>query len=423
MIAIIGAGISGLSLAYYLKKNGNTDFTLFEKEVITGGKISSSSYKGVPLEYGPNTLMTSPDLMSIIKELNLEQELKFPDETVVKNRYIGLNGKVKLLPAKPQKLLFSTLISFKSKIKLLKELRHPVGKTYPDETVSSFFNRHIGTELLDKFVRPFIRGIYAGDPDTLIMSSTFPKLVSYEKEYGSIIKGLKASSSIEKRKVFGFKKGNQTLTDTLALTVKDQLVTSSSIHLETKDQQLLINGQPYSKVIFACPAKAIATYLKTIRPTLSKVLEKINYAQLTVSHSIYDTPLNEFPYKGFGVLFPPSESKDIYGHLWNSSIYQNPSDKIIITSMSTLKDSNKLNKEISKDLNHRFQLNENQLIFRNDYLWSKAIPQYDMNHLNFLKIYKERTQDNLYICSNILDGVSIPDRISASKKLAKELSK
>lgn len=90
--------------------------------------------------------------------------------------------------------------------------------------------------------------------------------------------------------------------------------------------------------------------------------------------------------------------------------------------MTTLKESEELNKQIAEDLKQRFQLNEEQLIYRNDYLWSKAIPQYDDQHFNFLKIYRKRTQDNLYICSNLIDGVSIPDRISASKKLAKELN-
>ena len=45
-IAIIGAGVSGLTAAYYLKKLGYHDVIVFEKEGAVGGKVLSYKYEG-----------------------------------------------------------------------------------------------------------------------------------------------------------------------------------------------------------------------------------------------------------------------------------------------------------------------------------------------------------------------------------------
>jgi len=51
-IAIIGAGASGLSAAYYLKKLGYRDVTVFEKESYVGGKVLSYEYERKTYDLG-----------------------------------------------------------------------------------------------------------------------------------------------------------------------------------------------------------------------------------------------------------------------------------------------------------------------------------------------------------------------------------
>mgnify|MGYP006236889403 CR=1 FL=1 len=53
---IIGAGITGLSLAHFLKKF-NQDFIIVESSERIGGNINTISKKGFTLENGPNTLL------------------------------------------------------------------------------------------------------------------------------------------------------------------------------------------------------------------------------------------------------------------------------------------------------------------------------------------------------------------------------
>jgi hypothetical protein len=51
-IAIIGAGASGLTAAYYLRKLGYRDVTVFEKEGYVGGKVLSYKFEGKTYDLG-----------------------------------------------------------------------------------------------------------------------------------------------------------------------------------------------------------------------------------------------------------------------------------------------------------------------------------------------------------------------------------
>jgi oxygen-dependent protoporphyrinogen oxidase len=57
--------------------------------------------------------------------------------------------------------------------------------------------------MVDMFAGPLMAGIYAGDPYTLSMRSTFPQLIALEREHGGLIRGVRAMmaarGSLQKR--------------------------------------------------------------------------------------------------------------------------------------------------------------------------------------------------------------------------------
>lgn len=67
-IAVIGAGISGLTAAYVLSKNGfNT--ILVEKNSYVGGLAATFAYKNYLLDYGPHNFHThNPKVLDFVKE-------------------------------------------------------------------------------------------------------------------------------------------------------------------------------------------------------------------------------------------------------------------------------------------------------------------------------------------------------------------
>ena len=56
MIAVIGAGVSGLSCAWWLQQAG-LDVEVFEAADRVGGKVQSVKEAGVAFETGPHTLL------------------------------------------------------------------------------------------------------------------------------------------------------------------------------------------------------------------------------------------------------------------------------------------------------------------------------------------------------------------------------
>src|SRR4051812_15652247 len=99
MVAIIGAGISGLTLAYYFKKAG-VDFILLEASEKPGGYISTFKKDNYLFEIGPNSLLCDEESLEFLKELDLENEIVFANQTN-KKRFIFKNGKYRKLPDNP----------------------------------------------------------------------------------------------------------------------------------------------------------------------------------------------------------------------------------------------------------------------------------------------------------------------------------
>jgi len=186
-IAVIGAGISGLSSAYWLDKAG-WDVSLFDKNEQCGGTIITEKLDGFLIDYGPNsTLETSETLSGLIRELDIEEQKVYGSEES-NNRYIIRDGQLHALPMTPLSFLKTKLFSGRAKLRLLKEpfIKPSSGS---DISLAELVKYRLGQEFLDYAIDPFVAGVYAGDPETLSTAAAFPKLLALEREYGSFIKG------------------------------------------------------------------------------------------------------------------------------------------------------------------------------------------------------------------------------------------
>ncbi|MCD6092273.1 MAG: FAD-dependent oxidoreductase, partial [Bacteroidales bacterium] len=97
-VAIIGAGITGLTTAFYLKKAG-IPFSIFEKSDKIGGVMQSKDDGTFLYEIGPNSgVISHAEMADLFSELKAKCDLELADDTSAK-RLIWKKGNWHALPS------------------------------------------------------------------------------------------------------------------------------------------------------------------------------------------------------------------------------------------------------------------------------------------------------------------------------------
>src|SRR5215472_4713630 len=141
-VIIIGAGISGLSCAWTLKKLG-IDAVVLEESSRPGGVIQTETIKGYQVERGPNSVQSSASALRLVEEVGLWDDLLAPAPNAP--RYVYWDGKLRKFP-------FGPLTSGG----ILRLMREPFvrSRSKPDESVRDFFIRRVGQQAHDRLVAP-----------------------------------------------------------------------------------------------------------------------------------------------------------------------------------------------------------------------------------------------------------------------------
>ena len=109
-VVIIGAGISGLTTAYFLVKDGY-DVIVLEKKKEVGGSIETVKEKDFLFDRGPNSgLETTPVLSKIVADLKLEEDLVYANKEASR-RYILRDNMLHPLPMNPAAFIKTKLFS------------------------------------------------------------------------------------------------------------------------------------------------------------------------------------------------------------------------------------------------------------------------------------------------------------------------
>ncbi len=324
-IAILGAGISGISLAWYLKKRygPSCSITLFEKEEILGGMIRTEKIGEALFEKGPHTFRknsSEEDMDLLLQELGIEDAVVEPSKEV-RTKYIVSKGKLIKIP----ETLFSLFTSELGRLMLAGMVRDVFTrkKGREDESVADFFARRCGKQFVSTFIDPLVAGIWAGDPSTLSVRTCFPSLVSYEKTFGSLLKGAFAERSLKKRKIFSFHQGTSFLIESLIKKIDAAIINNCEVHriIERQAGVEIVTGNTsfsFDFVFSALPAPQISCILDRNHP-LQKPLHAIPHVSLAVVALGYKE--KELSYPGFGCLCPSSEEKEILGCVFDSSLF------------------------------------------------------------------------------------------------------
>ncbi|PRY12654.1 oxygen-dependent protoporphyrinogen oxidase [Pontibacter ummariensis] len=433
-VAIIGAGISGLALAYYLQKLGIA-YDLFEASPRVGGNIQTVRVQDYLLELGPNFLQPSPELDDLIKELKLGPQVMQASHAH-EDKYVLRDGDYHKLPDTPFSLLANNFFSWKTKFRILKERDVPPADI-AYETVSQFFERRFGKGVIDYGVSPYMTGLFAGDPEKLLVKKALPKLKELELKHGSVLKGLaRHPGSVSRAKAFSFVNGMSTLPKAIAGKLVS-LHTEHRVEMITRNQGKYVvsctssgdyDTEEYDLLVLALPAHQAADLLHFTFPGMAAALQNIQYPPLAVVHSVYYKKEVAHPLHGLGAMHPQVEHPFACGAVWSSSIFEGRCrpHEVLFTSFiggsqcaqHALTAPPLLQEQVHKELKALHMISADKPIFQYVHLWEHSLPQYDLYIEDAHEIAKSLEQEGLFVAANWHSGVSVPTCIHYAKELA-----
>ena len=437
MVAILGGGISGLTLAWHLQQAG-VAYHLFEAGDRPGGNLRSELVDGYLLETGPNSVQLSPELEELLADLDLTDQIQ-DTAAVSANRYVLRAGRYRRLPGKPQQLLFSSFFSLKARYDILRELTRPAAPPDALETLAGFFRRRFDQEIVDYALNPFISGIYAGDPEQLLLHKTFPKLGALEQTYGSVLRGLaKSGGAGQRRRIVSLRGGLHTLTHTLAARLTDyrggQRLTGLARQPDGRYQLQTAAGpllDAYDAVALALPAYTAAELLRTSFPVQAAALAAVQYPAMSAIYTAYPRAAVAHPLDGFGALHPKVENCYAAGSVWTSSIFPDraPAGQVLFTTFvggtqyaAQAQESEAAQKvAVHQELSRLYGISAARPSWQFRYYWDKAIPQFDAHIVGAHAAAATLATHGIHTTANWLAGVGIPDCIRHAKKVSGEM--
>ena len=440
-VAIIGAGITGLTIAYYLKQAG-IECSVFEKSRKVGGVISTQKTGDYLFETGPNTgTISNVETVELFERLASFFELEIANE-YAKKRLILKNGKWETLPAGIISGATTNLFSVRDKLKLLGEPFRKAG-TNPDETIAELVKRRMGESFLDYAIDPFISGIYAGDPASLVTKYALPKLYNLEQKYGSFIGGAikkqrEVKTEQEKKvtkKIFSAKGGLSQIIKALSDEVGiENIYLNQNLSVKKEGDKYVINGNEFSQVVSTVNAK----YIKSIFPFINKnnlqEIENLRYAKV-VEITVGFKKWNGIDLNAFGGLIPKKENKNILGILFMSTLFKNraPLNGALLTlfvggvkkEYLVEMEKNELLKLLEPELMELLKLPDFNPDLLEVSVHKNAIAQYDKTSKERMEAIEqiEAEHKNLFLAGSIKDGIGMADRIKQATVIAKQILK
>jgi oxygen-dependent protoporphyrinogen oxidase len=353
--------------------------------------------------------------------------------------------------------LRSDLLSWRGKLGILTERFRSRRKDMADESVEAFARRRLGqasTILADAFVT----GIHAGDPALLSARAAFPRLASWEQEYGSVMKGMAASARQRREsarangvavqrgsRMWSFGDGLRRMVESLSAEMQ------SSLHLgvavkkiefaaasDGSEPRWTVHGDgrdkwPANVVVLTAPADAQARMLADLDAELATMISAIAYNRVVVVALGFREDQVPVRLDGFGFITPQQTRRDLLGVQWCSSIFPGraPAGHVLMRALcggwhrGEMVDwqDERLLETVRSELRLALGIVA-EPVFHHIARWDRAIPQYHLGHLDRVTAIQDRAgrHPGLYLAGNAYHGIAMNDCVEQAEILATRIS-
>lgn len=458
-VVIVGGGISGLAAAYRLLELARTgafdlDVTILEASPRAGGLIATEKLQDFLVEWGPDSFLTDkPWGLGLCDRLGLREHLVSPD--VSRQRlYVVHKGRLERMPRgfllmAPTQLwpvLTSSLFSWPGKLRMLCDLVLPRGRAGLDESLSSFVERRLGVEVLERAAQPLMAGIYGADPRRLSLSATMPRFAQLERSHRSIILGLRAGENARppSRDESGARWSLFTSLDRGMGSLVGALLKKlppSTVQLNAGVLSLDRNGLEWcitlengsirraDAVILAVPAHRASAILSSFDTKLAPKLGEIPFssvASVTLGYRTTDIPHG---LDGFGFVSPAIEKRSVMACTFSSIKYPGRAPRghdllrawvggAMQPELLDLSDTT-LEQRVKEELRELLNIHAPP-VFTRVRRYPLSMPQYTVGHLARVDAIEARVASHgtLALAGNSYRGVGVPDAIHSGEDAA-----
>lgn len=402
-VAIIGAGFSGLTLAWYLTKCG-VRVEIFERSSRCGGMISTRSDQ-ILIESAANAILCSSAVEELFADLNIEiAESGYRS----RKRYIATD-QIRTWPLG----FFETVSGF---LKLMYSVLTKKVRPLEAENVKQWIGRVLSQPFAEKLVSPALQGVYGVGAERL----------SAELIWRSMQHKIFKSTPGRLRGSVAPLNGMEEIIIKLKEKLRAERVT---FHLNASPDLADLQKE-FKQVALAVPVRAAAVLIEVAAPKLSDLLAAVPTQALSSVSLGFECKKK---LKGFGVLFassPNSHKIQSLGVLFNTDIFpargQFESETWIMNHHN-LSDTEKIQIAL-EDRKNIFKIEEQPKI-SSVASWPQALPLYGFElrralSSEFLKLGSSLPESSypIFLTGNYLGGIGLGKILAYNQKLAKTMS-
>jgi len=463
-IVIIGGGITGLAAAHRLvelAKEGTltAEIVLLESSHRLGGVINTQQSHEFLVERGPDSMITEkPWALSLCERLGLDSQLIRPQSehqklyTVHAGRLVPLpKGFLLMAPTEIGSMLRTPLFSWGGKLRMAADLGLPRRSESGDESLASFVERRLGTEVLERIAQPLIGGVYAADPKKLSLTATMPRFQQMEHEHRSVIL---ASRKAQKRRAqlqnesgarwslfVSIDTGMTELVrrveqklpagivslgeETRGLTWDDQ---GEYWTVQTNTRELVADA-----VICTQAAFSVGRLLSELDPLLAKELSGIPFSSTATVNVAYKRSDIPHSLDGFGFVVPFVESRKIIACTFTSVKYSGRAPEGFellrcfiggALQQELLEESDEaLEQHVRKEMADLLGITAEPLLCHLE-RYPHAMPQYNLGHMDRIERINERLGrfPSLALAGKSYRGVGIADCVHSGEEAAERIA-
>jgi oxygen-dependent protoporphyrinogen oxidase len=447
---VIGGGIAGLSAGVELLDAGQRVLVL-EAGDAPGGHFRAERADGYLFPHGPHAIPGfAGEAFELIERLGLDERLL--EARGGSLRWVWLKNRRVALPSGPKSFLTSPFLSLGGKLRLASEpWRQAPAELDETESVADFFARRLGPEAMRALIAPFVSGIYAGDPQQLEVRSAFPKLLRWEREAGSLVRGAiadrrRARQDAEqdgehtpsRRGLWSLPGGLAEVSAAAAGVLGDALRLSTPVaELAHEDGAWRVETESgtlrASRVVTAVPPPTLARLLAGVDDEASELAAGVPMAPVAVVHLGGPIASGETPPEGFGLLVPREAGFHTLGTVFSSALFPGRAPEgawLQATYLGGVTDPGLL--ELDDEALRRTVADESRRLlgFEADggvcriFRHATAIPQLVAGHQERVDALQTRlaSKPGLRACGNWLRGVGLQHAIESGRTAAQEVA-